>query len=368
MKKRSVLIAAQNLCVGGVQTSLVNLLKNMAKTDEYDIDLFVFGRGEFLTEVPEMVKVIYGNRLLSLAATPFKEVVERGGNIDLALRMFLMILVRLAGSDRLYRWFFKKQRIKKTYDAAVSYFNDVPNNYFNRGTNLFVSEFADAKEKTAWIHNDPIKMGFDRDECIETYRSFDRIVCVSKAVKKKFDQLLPEYADKTEVVYNTFVPEEIIEKANLYDPGVNKNLYNIVTVCRVDNIQKRTDKIIDVCVRLKSEGITNFCWRIIGGGPDIDRDKKHAAMDGVGDLVIFEGEKSNPYPYIRSSDLFALYSAYEGYPMVVGEAMIIGVPILTSGYAAAHEQIPETKGQIAEDDDDFYIKLKELISSKKTCI
>ena len=112
---------------------------------------------------------------------------------------------------------------------------------------------------------------------------------------------------------------------------------------------------------MKDEGINEFKWRIVGGGPSLEPNRQLISELGVEDVVILEGEKTNPYPYIASSDLFALYSAFEGYPMVVGEAMALNVPILTTNYAAAKEQIPSDKGIIAEDDDEFYCTLKELI-------
>ena len=65
-----ILFVAQNMTVGGIQTSLINLLKKIEKS--YDIDLFVFGEGDFLAKVPENVRVIKGKTLLRLAATPFK--------------------------------------------------------------------------------------------------------------------------------------------------------------------------------------------------------------------------------------------------------------------------------------------------------
>jgi glycosyltransferase involved in cell wall biosynthesis len=82
---------------------------------------------------------------------------------------------------------------------------------------------------------------------------------------------------------------------------------------------------------------------------------------GVSQLVSFEGETTNPFPYIKYADLFALYSAYEGFPMVIGEAQALDTYILTTNYAAAKEQILPEQGCIAKDDEDFYLKLKRMI-------
>lgn len=350
--------------VGGVQTSLVNLLNELSKRGEYEIDLFTFGRGELLNKIPSNINISYGTKALTLVATPFSEVIRSKNLIDICIRIFMMILARAAASQKLYRKLFKKCQTDKMYDAAVSYFNDVPNNYFNQGTNLYVDEFVNAPDKIAWIHTDPVVSGFDKEYCRKIYRNFNKIICVSKAVKQKMDMLLPEYAYKTEVVYNKFNEEEIKRMSVEYDVSYDKGKVNIVTVARVDNASKRVDKILDVCGRLKNEGINNFCWRIVGDGPDLKSNKKKAKQLMLDGLIIFEGEKNNPYPYIKNSDVFALYSSYEGFPMVVGEALILNVFVLTSEYAAAHEQIAGDKGYIAKNDEDFYKQLKQYIKNK----
>ena len=77
--------------------------------------------------------------------------------------------------------------------------------------------------------------------------------------------------------------------------------------------------------------------------------------------IKFKIKKANISEY---SDLFALYSAYEGYPMVIGEAIAAGTYILTTNYAAAKEQIDSQHGIIALSDEDFYQQIKTLIRNK----
>ena len=55
MKK--ILIVNNNLDMGGIQKSLVNLVKDVHK--EYDITLLLFSRsGSLLREIPKTVKII----------------------------------------------------------------------------------------------------------------------------------------------------------------------------------------------------------------------------------------------------------------------------------------------------------------------
>ena len=116
---------------------------------------------------------------------------------------------------------------------------------------------------------------------------------------------------------------------------------------------------------MKDEGVSNFKWRVVGGGPSLEPNRQLAKTLDVEDIITLEGEKTNPYPYIYMSDLFALYSAFEGFPMVIGETMILNTPIITTNYAAAKEQIPSDKGIIALDDDEFYRIIKDLITNER---
>lgn len=360
-KKQKVLFVGQNLCVGGVQTAFINHLNKFSKDPQYDITVFLFSNGALYDQMPDNINIIFGNSLLNLISLPFSEVKASKNIIKTLIRSCSVIVARLIGVERFYRMCFKKLPAK--YDIAVSYFTDGLSGTFNRGTNLFVSEYVNANTKVTWIHNDPILAEFDHDYCQKLYLPFDKIVCVSDAVREKFNQFLPEYKDKTLTFHNVFDEEKIKSLAKEYVP-FEKADFDIVTVARADNKQKRIDGIIQICRRLKDEGISGFRWRIVGGGPSLESNRALAASLGVDDLITLEGEKTNPYPYIHMSDLFALYSDYEGYPMVVGEAEALGTYILTTNYAAAKEQISSEQGYIAENDEDFYQELKRLIQCR----
>ena len=362
-EKKKLLFVGQNLCVGGVQTAFINHLKKLSKDPQNDITVYLFSKGKLLDQLPQNIKIIYGGKLLQLISLPFGEVKESKNIFKTAIRAGSGLVARVIGSERFYRMCFKK--LPGKYDIAASYFTDGLNGAFNRGTNLFVAEYVNADEKWTWVHNDPILANFNPDYCRKLYRAFGKIVCVSDAVREKFNQFLPEYQDKTVTFHNVF-DEDTIDRLSKEFVPFEKSNFDIVTVAREDNIQKRIDGIVHLCRRLKDEGIANFRWRVIGGGPALEPNRELAKSLEVDELILLEGEKTNPYPYIRMSDLFALYSAYEGFPMVIGETMILNTPILTTNYAAAKEQIPGDKGQIAADDEEFYQLVKTLITKKNT--
>lgn len=363
-----ILFVGQNLQQGGVQIALVNTLKELVK-QQHTIDLFLFGTGDYSTEVPPEVNFYHGTKGLQLVATPYHKLAQKKTSLDYWYRVGLTLAVRVRNPYKLYADLFKRQKELGVYDVAISYFTDVPHGYFNQGTNQYVADFVEARQKIAWIHNDPFEGDFEVEHCRRVYGKFDRIICVSQACAVKFRQFLPEYADKVGTVYNFFPLEEILEKAqlikseNLIHPGTP--LVKLVTVARIDNQQKRLDRILEVGKKLIESGTTNFCWEIIGEGPDLKTNKEHIRVAGLEKYIVYRGSQLNPYPAIAQSDLFVLTSQYEGYPMVVNEALILGIPVVTTPYAAAEEQVESGRNGIITkmDTEDLHQQLKMLLEN-----
>ncbi len=359
-----ILFVAQNFQMGGIQKALINTLKEVSLYKHYEIDVFTFGKGELMKDIPSNVNVHTGNLLLQLIATPFAEVKKRQNVWHVTLRLLCMIVVRLIGSNHLYAILLKTHRNNRVYDIAISYFNDVPHNYFNQGTNLFVDKFVQANRKFAWIHTDPLKADFHYDRCVKTYKNFDRLLCVSEACKQNLINFLPQYKDKIQVVYNFFPIDEIKELAWQYTP-FEKGPIDLISIGRIENATKRFHLIPHLCKLLKDSSICHFRWRILGDGPDLLQNKRLAFELGVDDVVEFVGECHNPYPFIRQSDVLILTSAYEGYPMVIGEALILDTPVITTNFAAAGEQISDGQNGFitSENVEDLYPIIAHVIEN-----
>jgi CDP-glycerol glycerophosphotransferase len=67
---------------------------------------------------------------------------------------------------------------------------------------------------------------------------------------------------------------------------------------------------------------------------------------GLDAAVRFTGQQANPYGVIAGSDCFVLSSDYEGQPMVLLEALVLGVPVVTTDFDSVHGVMPEGQGLI----------------------
>ncbi|WP_277454049.1 glycosyltransferase [Janibacter sp. DB-40] len=90
---------------------------------------------------------------------------------------------------------------------------------------------------------------------------------------------------------------------------------------------------------------------IIGGGPlegylvEVVRDL------GLSDAVTIAGQRSNPHVVLSKADVFVLSSDYEGQPMVILEARVLGLPVVATKFDSVSGALPEGVGLVVERDE-----------------
>lgn len=260
-----------------------------------------------------------------------------------------------------YGWSSASRRPDKCYDTAIGFSEGWPNCY--------VSKYVKAKKKLAWIHPDYKSSGLDPGLDFDILSRFDNIVLVSDACKKSFDKVFESFKEKSVVIEN-IVCKDLIKKLSerdVSDFDLDSDFTNIITAARLRNSDKGIDRAITAMYRLKLDGY-KVRWYILGDGEDraglLDMIKRY----DVADRVFLMGAKQNPYPYIKKADLYVQPSRYEGKPIAVTEAQILGVPVIVTSYSSASEQIKSgLDGIIIENSDDaLYHALKEVLACPNT--
>jgi CDP-glycerol glycerophosphotransferase len=85
---------------------------------------------------------------------------------------------------------------------------------------------------------------------------------------------------------------------------------------------------------------------IVGYGPLRDTLEREIATLGLAESAFVVGPYQNPYPIMAAADCFVLSSDYEGQPMVILEAAVLGLPILTVDFASAADALPGSEIRI----------------------
>lgn len=95
--------------------------------------------------------------------------------------------------------------------------------------------------------------------------------------------------------------------------------------------QKAHDVLLKAFARVKEAGFPHDLV-IVGEGPDRSKLETLAGELGVAGRVHFIGYQTNPYPLFRRAELFVLSSRFEGLPLVLAEALVLGLPIVSTDY------------------------------------
>jgi glycosyltransferase involved in cell wall biosynthesis len=135
--------------------------------------------------------------------------------------------------------------------------------------------------------------------------------------------------DKIEIIYNPQDLSELRVRAaeDIDDPWFSgSSIPTFVAAARLVE-QKGFDLLIEAFARLQKERDARLV--ILGRGPLEDQLKQQAGAAGLDQAVRFLGFQINHLKYIKRATAFVLSSRWEAMPMVVGETMAIGTPIVS---------------------------------------
>ena len=360
-----VLIVLDNIHTGGISKSLLNLLPNIAKLA--DCDLLVFKDVNIDKDsIPADIRLIVPDTKLKILGMSQEEI-KHYSILAYMCRAILVLISRIVngGFSRKILFSFIKQI--GDYDIAISYSQDVGWKTISTGCNQFVLDKVNAKTKLAYIHCDYERFGGYHPKQEKMYSRFDKIICVSKACMNSFSRMFPKLREKCFVSENFTNIEDINSQIAEGCMEYSNTVHNFVTVCRLGR-EKGIQRTVEVLARLKREGYKDFKWTIVGGGPDKEQIEKLIEVHSMSENIDLVGQKNNPYVYIKNAEFFLLPSYHEAAPMVFGEAVALGVPVVTTNTISAKELIEDRGyGVVCENSvDGIYSVMKKILDGDIT--
>ena len=85
---------------------------------------------------------------------------------------------------------------------------------------------------------------------------------------------------------------------------------------------------------------------LIGGGALEDELRAQIRRLGLDDAVHMTGQVVNPYKFMRKADCSVLSSDYEGQPVVILEARVLGLPVVSTAFGSVGDSIPPGVGLV----------------------
>lgn len=241
------------------------------------------------------------------------------------------------------------------YDVAISFRHpDIEYNFLGGG-NEFVLKCCAADEKITFIHGDYQKYGGNCKYNQEMLEQFDKIAAVSEGCMNSFLNTLPQMKNKTSCVYNCHNYKEICALAENDTVYYNHECSVFVTVCRL-GAEKGLTRAINILAELKNRGM-RFTWYIIGDGEEKEHIQKVIQEKDMCSDIILGGAQKNPYRYIKDADFFLLPSIHEAAPMVIGESLCLGVPVVSTATSSAQELIGVDGGIVCDNTEEAILEM-----------
>ena len=341
---KRILFFIESLSGGGAEKVLVTLLHHLDKT-RYDVTVLT------LTDTGVFRKQIDASQIHCCSAIHSSKHPVRSFLNKVKYKLIYQVLpVSWAA-----RWLVPK----RGFDVYIA---------FSEG---FATKIISCMEgaRIAWVHINleayPWTLQKHVYKCLEeeksAYMRFDRIVCVSDSVERAMRRRYGLH--NTVTVLNPVDTEEILSLSQAggeivpVRPG-----FQMVSVGRLD-WQKGYDRLIPIIRRLRDKGL-NVSLIIIGEGKERFALERQIAREGLQQSVYLPGFLENPYAILHQMDLFVCSSRAEGYSLAIAEAMILGLPVVSTNCSGPDILLDGGKyGALCDNDESLYATLLQAVSN-----
>ncbi len=223
--------------------------------------------------------------------------------------------------DNIWKCAFRLAKLVHEYNPSVIHSNGYHSNfivtifkflYYPKLRKSITLTFSCTEH--GWIRNNVfeiIKTFFDNF----TLKCFDAVFVVEPGMK----EIVLKYKQNNVYYSPSFINFDRLENKSIHKIEKCETERVIMAIGRLSQ-EKRFDMFLDIASYLNSFN-TNYCFKIIGDGNELDNLKLQAKRLGIESRVQFIGFIENTIDYYRSADALLICSDTEGCPRVAVEAM-----------------------------------------------
>lgn len=336
MKKQRIAIIAEKLYGGGVERILQTFLRNF-NHQQYDVYLY--------SSYPENLDPLFYPEGLKTKA--YFNTFKPGAPVWKKIAAKILNKIKLIVYYHLPAEFFYRLFIYKRFDIVIAFLEG----YATR----IASGAHHNTKKIAWIHTDIINYHWTDvafrsiEEEKKCYKKFSNIVCVAESVKTQADKYLQE-ANKTIVIYNPIDRDRLI-KLSEENIKPKKHTFQMLIVGTL-NENKGQLRLLHILAQMLKENSDIGLW-IVGDGEYRGLIKETILNLGLEKNVEMFGYQTNPYPFFKKCDLYVCASYAEGFNTTITEALVLGVPVVSTLCSGVKEQLGQNSeyGLVANNDE-----------------
>ena len=171
------------------------------------------------------------------------------------------------------------------------------------------------------------------------YPSAEKVVAVSQGVATDLEKILRLPPEKIQVIYNPINLEEITRKSkeDTGHPYFSTNGIPVIVSAGRLNHAKDFPTLIKAFASLREQMEARLI--ILGEGTERDNLVKLVSDMGLQSSISMPGFQPNPYSYFKNASVFALSSIYEGFSMVIIEALACGTAVVSTNCPSGPSEI-----------------------------
>lgn len=311
---KRMLVIPHNLSLGGVSISLLSFVSAMAELG-WNIDVVVPSSAGLQHDYLEKLSTICQISVHDEKRYPFLKQLPYIRNYYEEGQWF-----ERRTAEQLYRYYVGE----KIYDVEIAF-------YHTRPLKIIAGSPNENSKKILWFRaefeTNNMKFGGypTYDGAISALSRYDAIICGSEGVKKNITDVI-HYSDKVFIIPNLLNVDEIIKKSH-ETIDIEKKRFTAITVGRLSE-EKGILMFLQAINILQKDGIQFDYW-IIGDGPDKRLLEKYVIDNGIRG-VAFLGYRANPYPWIKTADLYVSSSRKEAFGNSVADSILLNTPVLST--------------------------------------
>jgi glycosyltransferase involved in cell wall biosynthesis len=283
------------LNMGGAERVIINIMNHLNR-DKFTISLLLFNRNGSLMEDLNSDIAIYSLNICSVAKGIPKlllkiyqlrpDILFSGiGNLNLYISLFIPLMRHLIPETK---WVARQASILTL------------NNRAEKSPKLY-----------EWLYK-------------RIYKNYNIVICQSKYMQRDLVENYNFPKEQSVVINNPIDIKKINELSNKsIKYPFDRNKIRLISVGGL-RYEKRQDLLLKAFAKLSDK----YTLTIIGDGIKRDELEKLSKKLEIDNRVVFLGYLKNPYPYIKSADIFLLTSEYEGFPNVLLEANLLKIPVI----------------------------------------